>query len=140
VLRSGVAFSRCPRLCDIVRGYAFEAHGDAEGVLVVDETGFVKKGECSAGVARQYSGAAGRIENSQVGVFLAYASHFGQALIVRKLYLPEVWRKTRSVTPNFRLANVHPLGPLPRLAEKFVEGARTARIATCPYGATRPLI
>jgi SRSO17 transposase len=80
-------------LRDIVRAYVFEALGDAEGVLVVDETGFVKKGEHSAGVARQYSGAAGRIENSQVGVFLAYASRFGQALIDRKLYLPEVWAK-----------------------------------------------
>jgi SRSO17 transposase len=80
-------------LRDIVRAYVFEALGDAEGVLVVDETGFVKKGEHSAGVARQYSGAAGRIENSQVAVFLAYASRFGQALIDRKLYLPEAWAK-----------------------------------------------
>lgn len=78
-------------LRDIVRAYVFEALGDAEGVLVVDETGFVKKGEHSVGVARQYSGAAGRIENSQVGVFLAYASRLGQALIDRKLYLPEAW-------------------------------------------------
>ena len=80
-------------LRDIVRGYVFEALGDADGVLVVDETGFVKKGEHSAGVARQYSGAAGRIENSQVGVFLAYASRLGQALIDRRLYLPEAWAK-----------------------------------------------
>lgn len=78
-------------LRDIVRAYVFEALGDDEGVLVVDETGFVKKGEHSAGVARQYSGAAGRIENSQVGVFVSYASRFGQALIDRKLYLPEAW-------------------------------------------------
>ena len=78
-------------LRDIVRAYVFEALGDDEGVLVVDETGFVKKGVHSAGVARQYSGAAGRIENSQVGVFLSYASRFGQALIDSKLYLPEAW-------------------------------------------------
>jgi SRSO17 transposase len=78
-------------LRDEVRGYAFEALGDPDGVLVVDETGFVKKGERSVGVARQYSGAAGRIENSQVGVFVAYASRFGQALIDRRLYLPESW-------------------------------------------------
>lgn len=80
-------------LRDIVRGYVFEALGDADGVLVVDETGFVKKGDHSAGVSRQYSGAAGRIENSQIGVFLAYASRFGQALIDRRLYLPEAWAK-----------------------------------------------
>src|SRR4051794_12322616 len=78
-------------LKDEVRRYALEALGDTEGVLVVDETGFVKKGTHSVGVARQYSGTAGRIENSQVGVFLAYASRFGQALIDRHLYLPEAW-------------------------------------------------
>lgn len=78
-----------------VRAYVFEALGEADGVLVVDETGFVKKGEHSVGVARQYSGSAGRIENSQVGVFLAYASRFGQALIDRRLYLPESWAKDR---------------------------------------------
>jgi len=78
-------------LKDEVRRYALEALGDTEGVLVVDETGFVKKGAHSVGVARQYSGTAGRIENSQVGVFLAYASRFGQALIDRQLYLPEAW-------------------------------------------------
>jgi SRSO17 transposase len=78
-------------LRDVVRGYVFEALGDPDGVLVVDETGFVKEGAHSVGVARQYSGTAGRIENSQVGVFLAYASRFGQALIDRRLYLPESW-------------------------------------------------
>jgi SRSO17 transposase len=92
-------------LRDIVRDYVFEALGDADGVLVVDETGFVKKGEHSAGVARQYSGAAGRIENSQVGVFVAYASRFGQALIDRRLYLPETWasdakRRARAHVPE----------------------------------------
>ena len=80
-------------LRDQVRAYVVEALGDADGVLVVDETGFVKKGRHSVGVARQYSGTAGRIENCQVGVFLAYASRFGQALIDRRLYLPEAWAK-----------------------------------------------
>ena len=65
--------------------------GCADGVLVVDETGFVKKGRHSVGVARQYTGTAGRLENSQVGVFLAYAGRFGQALIDRRLYLPRDW-------------------------------------------------
>ena len=78
-------------LRDAVRGYVIEALGDADGVLVVDDTGFVKKGQHSVGVARQYSGTAGRIENCQVGVFLAYASRFGQALIDRRLYLPKDW-------------------------------------------------
>jgi len=65
-------------------------------VLVVDETGFLKKGEHSVGVARQYSGTAGRIENCQIGVFLAYASRYGQALIDRCLYLPEAWAQDES--------------------------------------------
>ena len=71
-------------LRDAVRAYGIEALGDADGVLIVDETGFVKKGASSVGVARQYSGTAGRVENSQIGVFLAYASRFGQALIDRR--------------------------------------------------------
>lgn len=91
-------------LRDVVRGYALEALGDPDGVLVVDETGFLKKGTESVGVARQYSGTAGRIENCQVGVFLAYASRHGQALIDRRLYLPKPWaddeaRRTRVAVP-----------------------------------------
>jgi SRSO17 transposase len=65
--------------------------GDSEGVLVVDETGFLKKGTKSCGVARQYSGTAGRIENCQIGVFLGYASPMGRAGIDRALYLPRQW-------------------------------------------------
>ena len=78
-------------LRDKVREEVISTLGDPNGVLVVDETGFLKKGTHSVGVARQYSGTAGRIENSQVGVFLAYASPLGQALIDRRLYLPEAW-------------------------------------------------
>jgi SRSO17 transposase len=78
-------------LRDSVRTYVVEALGDADGVLVVDETGFLKKGTHSVGVARQYSGTAGRIENCQVGVFLSCASRFGHALIDRRLYLPKGW-------------------------------------------------
>lgn len=78
-------------LRDRVRADVLEAPGDRDGVLVVDETGFVKKGTHSVGVARQYSGMAGRVENAQVGVFLTYASRFGQAPIDRRLYLRKVW-------------------------------------------------
>lgn len=74
---------------DDLRDLVVEHLGDPGGVLVVDETGFLKKGAYSAGVQRQYSGTAGRIENCQVGVFLAYASARGRALIDRRLYLPE---------------------------------------------------
>jgi SRSO17 transposase len=76
---------------DDLRAYVVAHLGDAEAVLVLDETGFVKKGTKSVGVQRQYSGTAGRIENCQIGVFLGYASRHGHALIDRALYLPEVW-------------------------------------------------
>src|SRR5688500_10135681 len=76
---------------DDLRMYVVEHLGDEQAVLVVDETGFVKKGLKSAGVQRQYSGTAGRIENCQIGVFLGHASRHGRALIDRALYLPESW-------------------------------------------------
>jgi len=76
---------------DDLRAYVVEHLGDAAAVLVVDETGFLKKGTKSAGVQRQYSGTAGRIENCQIGVFLAYASAQGHAFLDRALYLPEDW-------------------------------------------------
>ena len=76
---------------DLCRDYVLEHLGAADGVLIVDETGFLKKGGHSAGVARQYSGTAGRVENAQIGVFLAYAGGKGHALIDRELYLPEDW-------------------------------------------------
>jgi len=76
---------------DDVRGYVVEHLGNPDGVLIADDTGFLKKGTRSAGVQRQYSGTAGRTENCQVGVFLAYASAYGHALIDRELYLPRSW-------------------------------------------------
>jgi SRSO17 transposase len=80
---------------DDLRAYVIEQLGEADGTLVVDETGFLKKGKKSAGVARQYSGTAGRRENSQIGVFLSYASAKGAAFIDRALYLPEEWTQDR---------------------------------------------
>lgn len=76
---------------DDLRAYVVEHLGDAQAVLVIDETGFLKKGDKSVGVARQYSGTAGRIENCQIGVFLAYASPRGRAFLDRALYLPKAW-------------------------------------------------
>src|SRR5579885_597031 len=80
---------------DDLRAYVAEHLGEENAVFVVDETGFVKKGKKSAGVARQYSGTAGRRENSQVGVFLLYASSRGAAFLDRALYLPEEWMSDR---------------------------------------------
>jgi SRSO17 transposase len=80
---------------DDVRAYVIEQLGGRDGVLIADETGFVKKGTRSAGVQLQYSGTAGRTENCQVGTFLAYASVHGHALIDRELYLPQSWAEDR---------------------------------------------
>jgi SRSO17 transposase len=74
-----------------LRGYVLEHLGDPDAVLVVDETGDVKKGAATVGVQRQYTGTAGRVENAQVGVYLTYASRAGYAFIDRALYLPRSW-------------------------------------------------
>jgi SRSO17 transposase len=76
---------------DDLRANVVEQLGDRAAVLVIDETGFLKNGTKSAGLSRQYSGTAGRIENCQIGVFLAYASLRGQVLLDQELYLPQAW-------------------------------------------------
>lgn len=78
-------------LCRVARSYVAETLGDAEGILVIDETGFLKKGTHSVGVQRQYSGTAGRVENCQIAVLLGYATPAGRALLDRALYLPKSW-------------------------------------------------
>lgn len=78
---------------DDLRAYVVDHLADPDGVLVIDETGFLKKGTKSVGVKRQYSGTAGRIENCQIGVFLCYASQQGAAFIDRALYLPKEWAR-----------------------------------------------
>jgi SRSO17 transposase len=78
-------------LRDIVRGYVIEHLADEGAVLVVDETGFLKQGKASCGVARQYTGSAGQITNCQIGVFAAYVSRHGHGFIDRALYLPQAW-------------------------------------------------
>jgi hypothetical protein len=78
-----------------VRDYVVEQIGDPSGVLVADETGFVKKGRASAGVQRQYSGTTGKTEKCQIGTFLCYATVKGRVLIDRELYLPKSWTGDR---------------------------------------------
>lgn len=81
------------KLRDLSRDYTLEYLSEENDVISVDETGFLKKGQKSAGVSRQYTGTAGRIENSQVGVFLSYSTSKGRALIDRELYIPQEWFK-----------------------------------------------
>jgi SRSO17 transposase len=115
---------------DDLRGYVVEHLGDPGGVLVVDETGFLKKGTKSAGVKRQYSGTAGRIENCQIGVFLAYASRHGHALVDRELYLPESWTADR---PRCRQAGIPDqvgFQTKPQLARRMLARALDAGVPT----------
>jgi SRSO17 transposase len=114
---------------DDLRQYVVEHLGEEEsGVIVVDETSFLKKGEKSAGVARQYTGTAGRMENAQVGVFLAYASEKGTAFVDRALYQPrEEWaddpvrREEAGILPRGRAS------PLRASWPKICSGGRSRR-------------
>jgi len=90
---------------DLVQDFVVEQFGEADGIGVVDETGFLKSGRRSVGVKRQYTGTAGKIENCQVGVFLSYASRRGHAFLDRRLYLPEDWcedaaRRAKAYVPE----------------------------------------
>jgi SRSO17 transposase len=115
-------------LRDDLRAYAVEQLGDPDGVLVVDETGFLKKGTKSAGVQRQYSGTAGRIENCQVGVFLAYASPKGRALVDRELYLPKEWATDRDRRAEAHVPEHVAFATKPQLAQQMLARAVDARV------------
>jgi SRSO17 transposase len=115
-------------LRDIVRAYALETLADADAVLVVDETGFLKQGKASCGVGRQYTGSAGKITNCQIGVFAAYVSRHGHALIDRALYLPKAWTADPA---RLAAAHVPPavgFATKPRLAGRMVERAIAAGV------------
>jgi SRSO17 transposase len=113
---------------DDLQSYVGEHLGDPDGVLIVDETGFLKKGDQSVGVQRQYSGTAGRIENCQIGVFLAYHAPHGRTLLDRALYLPQSWsediprRNKTGVPETVRFATK------PRLAEQMLKRAFAAGV------------
>jgi SRSO17 transposase len=115
-------------LRDDVCGYVTEHLGDPGGVLVVDETGFLKKGGKSAGVQRQYSGTAGRIENCQVGVFLAYASPKGRALVDRELYLPKEWASDPARRAKAHVPAQVGVATKPQLAQAMLERAVDAGV------------
>jgi SRSO17 transposase len=113
-----------------LRDYVVEALGDPDAVLVLDETGFLKKGTHSAGVARQYTGTAGRIENAQVGVFLAYFSRHGTAFLDRALYLPEEWTDDPKRCQRAGVPEGTVFATKPRLAEQMLERAFRAGVPT----------
>ena len=108
---------------DRVRSYAIEELRSADAVLIVDETGFLKKGLHSAGVKRQYSGTAGRIENSQVGVFLCYGSDKGAALVDRELYIPQEWAEDRQRRREAGIPDTVEFATKPELARRMIERA-----------------
>jgi SRSO17 transposase len=113
---------------DLCRAYVVETLADREAVLIVDETGFVKKGTKSAGVARQYSGTAGRIESCQIGVFLAYASAKGHALIDRELYLPKEWAEDPARRAAAGIPEEVAFATKPELARRMIARAIAAEV------------
>ena len=114
---------------DAVRRYVVKNLGDPSAVLAAGETGFLKKGRMSAGVARQYTGTAGRVENAQVGVFLAYAASDGsRALIDRELYLPEKWTTDRDRCRAAGIGDEVAFATKPALAQDMVERAVQAGV------------
>ena len=116
---------------DDMKAYVVEHLADADAVLVVDETGFLKKGEKSVGVQRQYSGTAGRVENCQIGVFLAYASARGRMLLDRELYLPQVWSKDRERCREAGVPESVGFRTKPQLARRLLERALETEV---PFG------
>jgi SRSO17 transposase len=111
---------------DDLRGYVIEHLGSPDAVLVVDETGDVKKGAASAGVQRQYSGTAGRVENCQVAVFLSYSSPAGHALIDRELYLPRSWTADPARCAAAGIPGKTVFATKPKLARRMISRALEA--------------
>jgi SRSO17 transposase len=108
---------------DDLHAYVREHLGDRGGVLIVDETGFLKKGTKSVGVQRQYAGTAGKIENCQVGVFLAWTTARGRTLIDRALYLPESWARDRERRAEAGVPESVAFATKPQLARRMLERA-----------------
>src|SRR3982751_3689124 len=118
-------------LRDMVREYALEHLAADDAVLVVDETGFLKQGKASCGVARQYTGSAGKITNCQIGVFAAYVSRHGHAFIDRALYLPKAWTDDPARRAAAHVPHEMTFATKPRLARAMIERAIAAGV---PFG------
>jgi SRSO17 transposase len=125
---------------DDLRAYVVAQLGDPDAVLVVDETGFLKKGRHSVGVKRQYSGTAGRVENCQVGVFLVYAAAAGRTYLDRALYLPKEWTDDPDRCRRAGVPTSQTFATKPQLAQAMVARAQTAGVpfswltGDCVYG------
>ena len=113
---------------DELRRYSIQHLGDPEAVLVIDETGFLNKGRHSAGVARQYRGTAGRIENCQMGVFRGDASRLGQALVDRELYLPNEWTNDPARCQQAGIPADRQFATTPQLAQHMLQRALAAGV------------
>jgi SRSO17 transposase len=113
---------------DDLQTYVVEQLGDPAAILVVDKTGVVKKGTASAGVTKQYVGCVGKIENAQVGVFLAYASPQGVAFLDRALYLPQEWTGDPARRRQAGIPDTVGFATKPQLAQAMLERARAAQV------------
>ena len=116
-------------LRDIVREYALETLSDPDAVLVIDETGFLKQGKASCGVARQYTGSAGKITNCQIGVFTAYVSRHGHAFIDRALYLPREWTDDPKRLKGSHVPDGIGFATKPQMARKMIARAIAAKVS-----------
>lgn len=116
------------RVRDDLVAYVQDHLADPQGVLILDETGFLKKGVKSAGVQRQYSGTAGRIENCQIGVFLAFTGRRGRVLLDRELYLPKSWADDADRRKEARIPDDVAFATKPKLAERMLDRAWKAGV------------
>jgi SRSO17 transposase len=127
----GLLVSRCldrDKIRDQVRAALVAVIGDEGGVLVADETGFIKKGRSSAGVQRQYTGTTGKIDNCQLGVFLAYHTRHGRALVDRELYLPQSWTDDRDRCRRAHIGDDVEFATKPQQAKSMLERAVHAKV------------
>ena len=135
----------CDGVRDELRAYVRETLSSPDAVLVIDETGFLKKGCKSVGVQRQYSGTAGRIENCQIGVFLSYASSHGHTLVDRELYLPKSWTDDQERCREAHVPKEVTFATKPELARRMLERALDADLPVAwvggdtVYGGSLPL-
>src|ERR1017187_2112122 len=115
-------------LRDIVRNYALETLADEAAVLVIDETGFLKQGKASCGVARQYTGSAGKITNCQIGVFASYVSRHGHAFVDRALYLPKEWTDDAKRMEAAHVPDDVSFATKPKIARLMIARAIAAKV------------